>query len=385
MGIDVRQAERGDIARLFDFIEKAYGDLSRFKIPNRWYWEFTENPYWKDDKLPVWIALDGDSIAGQTCAMRVPIQINGVSTEAAWSVDTIVLREYRGKGVGKLLQKANGNAHRIFMSLSMSKANRHVKAKLGSISLPPVSTYFRLIRLSPQFVRLFLAVRTKNRPRLNAWQNFACQYLFAHRFIAGIFTVPLAISNFLYQSNKRCLNANYTIEEVERFDARIDALWDRLAPFYRNAVKRESAYLNWKFTRQPDLDYRLFILKSGEAVMGFSVLRAPHPKELPIGVIAEVFTNPSDRDALLSLLDHAIGVLSTSVEAIKIAASTEAYRSVISRRFLKARDAVPMFLCTEKGIDAELAARSEWFLSSGDHDWDQVVPAPSLGKKRGGI
>ena len=87
----------------------------------------------QDEGLPLWIALDGGRVVGQTGAMVEPIKFGDVKDKVAWSVDTYVLPEYRGRGVGRQLQQANQSHHRLFMSLAMSQGNRRIKTRLGGM------------------------------------------------------------------------------------------------------------------------------------------------------------------------------------------------------------------------------------------------------------
>ena len=129
--VNVRRATIEDQNAIFEFIKMAYVGRWQYKIPERWQWEFIDNPFLFDDGLPIWIAVEEDgSVVGQTCALVEPIKIGEEVHKVGWSVDTFLLPEYRGQGIGFQLQKANDQANEIFMSLSMSKANRRIKSGL---------------------------------------------------------------------------------------------------------------------------------------------------------------------------------------------------------------------------------------------------------------
>ncbi len=126
----VRQATLDDKPAIAEFLKVAYPDRHRYKFPERWEWQFENNPLRdrnrsgnpNEGKLPIWLAFDGERIVGQTGAQVEPLKLGDKSVLVGWSVDTIVLPEYRRKGIGRRLQEANQSYHQVFMSLAMSDA-----------------------------------------------------------------------------------------------------------------------------------------------------------------------------------------------------------------------------------------------------------------------
>ena len=128
----IKRAHRNDIPKIFKFIKTHWKNRSKYQVPKRWKWLFELNPFLKENnKLPIWLSLYGKNIIGHTAAMVVPLKINGATYQAGWSIMTLVHSKHRGKKIGYYLQKNNQKAWPIFMSLSMSKANRNIKIKLG--------------------------------------------------------------------------------------------------------------------------------------------------------------------------------------------------------------------------------------------------------------
>lgn len=373
MSVVVRQATREDKPALFEFIRKAYGQDSARKIPDRWRWEFEENPEWKGSDLPVWIAVDGEKIVGQTCAMPFRLRFGGTTYSASWSVDTIVLPECQGQGIGTLLQRANAQANPIFMSLSMSKANRTVKSKIGSAPLPPATCYSRLLDCPASFVKDYLRFRTKNHRGASAAVRIACGYFGAHYLISGLARPVLFVRRTLAGLTLRP-SAGFSLEVRQDFDASADELWLRAAPGFDAIAERNSGYLNWKFVRQPGLKYRIRYLRFNGALRGYLVLREPDPSEPDIGVVAELFALPDDEQAIAELVRGAIASFSGKTCAIEAATSHPAFQKAFARRFRRSKEAVPMFSSSVPGVEAAKAGAAVWFLGKGDHDWDQVHP-----------
>ena len=45
MSLLIKQADKGDKNKIFQFISVAYPELVKYKIPERWEWEFENNPF----------------------------------------------------------------------------------------------------------------------------------------------------------------------------------------------------------------------------------------------------------------------------------------------------------------------------------------------------
>src|SRR5262249_9810437 len=67
----------------------------------------------------------------------------------------------------------------------------------------------------------------------------------------------------------------YEIEEVDRFDVEVDALWRRCGGRYTSALVRDARYLNWRYADCPDVDYVLLLARNRltRRPSGLAVLR----------------------------------------------------------------------------------------------------------------
>jgi len=164
-----------------------------------------------------------------------------------------------------------------------------------------------------------------------------------------------------------------TIEKFERFGDEIDRLWDQLAPCFPAIVQRDAVYLNWKFVEQPHMQYEKFVVRQAGVVRGYVITRKGIPPEPNVGVIADVFAAPDDDRVLHALLVHATKHLRRAgVKTIIAASSLPSYVAHFLRlRFKETRRMIPIFRCkTATGRNLVNCPRG-WFLSMGDHDWDQ--------------
>ncbi len=61
-------------------------------------------------------------------------------------------------------------------------------------------------------------------------------------------------------SMRRIPGRRLPVEEIDRFDEGVDALFERCCPSLGLMVERTAPYLNWKYVDGPNVDYRRFLL-----------------------------------------------------------------------------------------------------------------------------
>jgi hypothetical protein len=367
----VRQATLDDKDAIWNFLQKAYGERSKFKYPERWYWEFVDNPFWESKALPIWIALHNDEIIGQTCAMYVPLQLGEKFYNAAWSVDTIVLPLYRGRGIGGKLQRTSSKNHKIFLSLISSRINRKIKANFGSETLINVTTFQKWIKISRN---TFLSAVEK-RMMDSIFFNEKC-FLYFRTFKIDKLLTPAI--NLLYSFRdkiyrKKIIDSNIEIREIDFFEDDINEFWEKTRDQYEFIVVRDKKYLNWKYCGQPHTKYKRFIALKGKEICGYIVLRKAKPPEPNIGIITDIFVHPQDKTTIIRLIKFALDYFSTEVEAIKCATSVSQLKECLTQfQFAQEQEQPLMVFSKESQIMLQLLnIKRHIALCMGDHDWDQ--------------
>lgn len=373
--IVVRQATLADREAIFAFIRQAYAGRWQYKIPKRWTWQYRDNPFLEGDDLPIWIAVDGGGrVVGQTCAMVEPLQIGTQTYRLGWSVDTYLLPEYRGRGVGFRLQQANDRANPLFMSLSMSAANRRIKEGLGSVALAEVATFDRPARYRADAALVALCDRVTRREgalRRLAGSLFAGLRL--HHLATGLLNRRLRAQD----EGRLHPPANVAVRELERFGPEADRLWEEVAPHFTALVRRDREFLNWKFTRQPHVHHRKFAAYRDGAICGHLILRCSQPPEANVGLILDLFAAPGDREAVDALLIFAVRHLQAAgVGTLEAATPVPAFQAALRRvGFHQRKVVVPMLNCRLDPGVCRQAVEGNWLLGLGDHDWDQYPNA----------
>jgi len=371
--ITIRWATCDDKGRLFAFNRLAYANKIDYHIPHRWEWEFERNPYALPAPAPILIAEDTDTaeFVGQNATMPVRLYLNGETREMAWGVDAFVLRQHRGNGIGTALQKKLHDSLPIFMSLNMSAVNRRIKKRLGSIELPPVVEYDKVLRYSRERIAMRLA---------NAGAVGYASFRF--RLVRG-FGLDLAAASVLNiasgMTRRRWFPTSahrekpVVVSPVTHFGAEFDDLWASVAPNFGGAVVREARYLNWKFLEQPHMEHIAGAARRTGILTGYVIVRRCRPPEPNVGIIVDMLADPMDEGTLEALVDWAVRCADAqSVDNVWAATSVPSYSAVLRRHgFVPSGQSVAMFFCGhETAVATKRASEKGWLLSRGDSDWD---------------
>jgi hypothetical protein len=304
--------------------------------------------------------------------MIEPLKLGAKTYRLGWSVDTYLLPECRGQNIGYELQKANNDGNEVFMSLAMSKANRHIKMKLGGSALVPVTVFARLARSDAASVLAALRHRlsdgcTGSVPEaVSSAALWVLHFLWLDRLAAAIVNVGVGIRD---RNLRRRADTHVDVSLVDRFGCEADELWASVSPHFHAAVHRSSAYLNWKYVQQPHMHYQILVALRNGRMCGYVVLRRTRRPESNTGIIADLLAPPGDDAAIYTLLSFAVQHLrSERVERIEAASSVDAYRSaLLALGFKKTTEVTPVY--QSRAVSGPVPGG--WLLGRSDHDWDQ--------------
>ncbi len=341
--IFIQRLESADRRRLFEFLDIAYPGRSQFKHPDRWKWQFEHNPFLDHQQIPVWVARDGDRIVGQTAAQIEPLHgVPGVNS-LAWSVDTIVLPEFRGQGLGKQLQLANQQSHTAFASMAMSPPNRHIKQSLGARPLPAMT-------------EMALGSPTGSQ---SPWRRLSSR-----------FTDKLARHRFNRATRRsRTFRQRIRCEPIKRFGTETDSAWKSIRKSIGWSVDRTSTLLNWKFLEQPFTRFQPFVVRVDSKPCGWFVLRCPDANESPLGIVSDLVLPTDEPHITRAVIVEAtcrldeMGVLSTRIGS----SSAMLYEVLESCGFRPLRCHEPLWHQTTPAAGSPETI----LLTLGDHDLDQ--------------
>jgi GNAT superfamily N-acetyltransferase len=253
---EVKYVRDADVARYETFLKKWLGDRYQRDYPDRFQWLHGTNIGTVETVL-VAVMNETQEIVGQTCAMPVTAKLNDATLKINWSVDTFVLPEVRGMGVGSALQQRLHEMADPCLSLLYSDGNQKAKSKAGAIEGPRVTTYLWLNDLRLDELLGFLrkaASKLRKRKRSEvrpptppeaayyASASFALKY----RMRAGLLKRRL-------QRIAGSLAPDIRLERETQLPAAYGKLWEDVRQQYDFAVERSNDYLTWKYAEQPGI------------------------------------------------------------------------------------------------------------------------------------
>jgi len=241
----------------------------------RWHWQYHQNPNNPPEGPLIWLAREGPTVVGHYATMPVRLQAGGGERRAAWGMDVMVAPERRRQGIGEALFRTWERQVDAALGLGLSASSRHLLEKLRWPQ--------------PEVVPCLVKPLTRRALRQPSWP------MPVNRVVSAV-TLPLV------RMVARAKPLAAQVEPIRHFDERFDELWARVGPSFGLAVRRDAAYLNWKFIDPPHVRYSVVALKRDETVGGYAVYR--HIQE-PMGratLLVDFLADPVDVGGLATLL-----------------------------------------------------------------------------------
>lgn len=254
---------------------RVFGDDAASGNRSRWEWQYLQNPNTPPDGPQIWLARDGDAIVGQYATMPVRLSLKGVELPASWGMDVMVAPERQRQGIGEVLFRTWDSHVGASLGLGLSPSSHRLFRKLHWPEAGPV----------PCLVKP-LTTRAARRPSWPAPLNW----------LLSVATYPCV--RFIARS--RPLKAE--ISPVRRFDERFTALWARLASSFDLAVRRDAAYLNWKYIDPPHVRYSVVALQRLGKLAGYAVYRHLQEPRGRVTILVDYLADPAYGDGLDTLL-----------------------------------------------------------------------------------
>jgi hypothetical protein len=93
-----------------------------------------------------------------------------------------------------------------------------------------------------------------------------------------------------------------SVEVVRRLDDSADDLWERVAAKLTLAVRRDAAYVNWRFAEPPHARYAIAVLRRQGEVAAYAVYRHAHEPRGRVTHLVDFLAEPGDDRAVKTLL-----------------------------------------------------------------------------------
>jgi GNAT superfamily N-acetyltransferase len=347
--LEVERRAPGDADEIFRLYENVFGAGLTEASRRRWRWQYVDNPATPADGPEIWVAREGEQVLGQYASMPVHLWWGGREVRSSWGMDVFLRAEARGRGLGARLFTAWSDHVDVALGLGLTPSSYGLFKKLGYHDVGPVP-FFRKV-LDPRAV----AARWVG-PSLGA----------AAGPILG-----LALETLHPEVPAR--GAAVEVRTVTGFGAGYDRLWERARGSYAMCVRRDAAYLEWKYARCPHRRYALREARREGELVGFAVSRDEDYRGLRLGWIVDVFAEAGDHEAKDALIGDVLDSFRQArvARAQAFAMNAPLQRDLERRGF--GRGPSPMQFCVRARVPSESVFEDvgRWHVVFGDSDMDR--------------
>lgn len=314
----------------------------------RWDWQYRRNPNNPGGEPEIWIAREGPAIIGQYATMPVRLSIAGSEIPASWGMDVMVAPERQRQGLGEVLFRTWDRHVGASLGLGLSESSYRLFQKLRWPDVGPL----------PCFVKP-LTRRALRRP---TWP------VAANRLVSAV-TLPIV----KIVARSRPLAADVRL--IQRFDDSFTELWERLSPRFDFAVRRDAAYLNWKYVSAPHVRYAIAALRRDDRNAGYAVYRHLHEPRGRVTLLADFLTDPDDQEGFATLLGWVDREAQRAdSDKIRTFAMHAGFRRVLRRSGYFQVKSTVQFVSKINGIDVQPSFyenTDRWHVTLGDSDQDR--------------
>jgi GNAT acetyltransferase-like protein len=265
---------RTDDRRALDQLyRRVGGPEAAERLQLTWQWERRQNPAARH--AAPWLVREGTAIIGACTALPVRVSIGGRDVTGAWLTDPVVAAERAGQGVHEQLLRAWHRDAEVTLAAAVTDTTRAVLDRLRV----------------PRAIPLPCVVKPLSRRALRRadWPQPV------NRLVSAV-TLPFV----KVVARQRPLRES--VEVVRRLDDSADRLWADAAAKIALAVRRDAAYVNWRFAETPHARYTIAVLRRNDSVAGYAVYRHAREPRGRVTHLVDFLAVPGDDRAVKTLL-----------------------------------------------------------------------------------
>jgi GNAT superfamily N-acetyltransferase len=300
-----------------------------------WNWKYVRNPEKIGQAASVWVCRWNKKLCGQLGAVLTSFKIYDKEVAGGWLADFGLIPELQRQGVGRELVRVCGDEVGFILGYRLSDASYKLFIKMGWTYLGDVPIYQRVLR-----------------PNLGYG-------------IKAFFRMTYFFAASMFEPRKYLIT---TAKIINRFDSRVDVVWEQMATEISCSVKRNCAYLNWRYVDIPGNDYILFVVTRCEKHVGYAVVcQRGHE-----GRIVDFVVPPSDVLAVQNLLRAAVSYLYLQAVSVITCAVTDVHiQDLLSSHGFHPQTKGYRFLYSKDVNVGSIGLKlNDWFLTHGDCDLD---------------
>jgi GNAT superfamily N-acetyltransferase len=345
--VSVARHEAPDQEDIFRFYAETFGQDLTEGSRRRWQWQYAQNPEREPQGPAIWVAREGAEVLGQYASMPVRLFWDGREVRSSWGMDVFLRPQARGKGVGARLFTAWSDHVEVALGLGLTPSSYGLFQKLRYHDVGPVP-----------FLQKVMDARAVASRRLGP-------------ALGAVAAPALGLGWWLRHPERRRASA-VVVEPIDSFGPGFDGLWERARASYAMCVRRDAAYLTWKYVGCPHRRYTLHAARRGGELSGFAVSRVEDYRGLRLGWIVDVFADAGDHDAKDALLGAVLDAFRAGgVARAQAFAMNAALRLDLERRGFRAAPSPMQFCVRTRVSEAPLRDRGRWHVVFGDSDMDR--------------
>ena len=314
----------------------------------RWEWQYQRNPNNPAAGPLIWVAREGPTVIGQYATMPVRLQVAGAEIDASWGMDVMIAPERQRQGLGELLFRWWDQHGDASLGLGLSESSYRLFQKLRWPNVGPVPCLIKPL--------------TRRALRRPSWP------MPLNRLISAL-TLPF----IQIIARSRPLRAE--IVPIRRFGEEFTLLWKRLGPKFDFAVKRDSAYLNWKFIEPPHVRYSAVSLRRGDQLHGYAIYRHIQEPRGRVTLLVDFLVDPDDdlgAKTILRWIDSEARAADS--DKIRVFAMHEGFRRIMKRSgYFQVKSSME-FTAKINGVEVPpdfYSNTGKWHVTLGDSDQDR--------------
>ena len=346
----IKRYEDSDKPQLRAFQAEYFGAASRQCDDRYFEWLFEKNPNRGAEGPELWIARRDGEIVAQQASIPVVLKADERELRAAWGIDLMVRSEWRLKGVAPVLNAVFEESADVLLGAALSEPAHKAFMRRGWSDLGKMTIWARPLDSA------------------KCLQEFGVPAYLA-RLVPSLVTKGTAVA----AGRVVGALARARLEPVAAFDERVDALWTLSSPDYRLLVKRDYAYLRWRFDETPCREnYRRYYLERKGTLVGYAVVLVEPWRGAKAARIVDYLAPRRWLRPLLARVIETVsahGVAAVSVENLH-AAGDPVLRSLGCMRM----PAVTRFIMRAgeraSPLRDTMGSMGNWYLSVGDSDLD---------------
>ena len=301
--IEVRTYQPGEEKEIVELLRVAFDTYRILEDPlDHWKWKFQDTPLGSIIR----VAKIDDKIVGVGHGLLFNLKIGEEIILGHNSVDIVTHPDYRGLGVYS----------RINDIMPKLRDERGAKFNYSISSNPIIINRRSLIgkpEVFPKVISYMVRIRDveahlKNRPVTNTYLK---KRLTTNPNLIGLGYRSLKTINKLKKivKNDRGSKNDFNIEEVKKFDPRINVFWGRVKNSCNFSLEKDQKFLNWRYCDPRGGEFQIRQAVQEDNVLGYLILKTACDGGYTEGWIMDMLTLPDRFDVATALMRQACATL----------------------------------------------------------------------------